>query len=330
MNDKARALLDAHVTFVIAQLTGDQFGRLVEEHVDAVLADMGRLTLGEMVTVDQVLETARFYASEMAIAPGIPELVGDISRELYNHPGHDDTRIGDLISEKRFREFSSKIAEMSELRQRFVHEAVNNPVYAEMIGDVLYHGIKNYLADNPITKRIPGASSMMKLGRSVMDMTNVEEGLKKYINHNIKASLRESERFLLKHLTDRALRELLEDAWSKIRDRRVAEFRNYVAEEDVEDAFVIGFEYWRELRESAYYQGLVDAGVRFFFGKYQDSTLLEVLEEVGVSRDMIVRDIMHYAPRVLGTLQEKKMLDPIVRRVLQPFYESEAAQALLG
>lgn len=330
MSDKAQAMLDAHVAFTSGQLTGSGFGDLVEQHVDAALDDISDLKLGEVVSVDQVLATARFYASEMEIAAGIPELVGDISRELYNHPGHEETRLCDLISDKRFREFNKKISEMSELRRRIVHESVNNPVYADMIGDVLYHGIKNYLADNPITKRIPGASSMMKLGKSVMDMTNVEESLKKYINHNIKASLRESERFLLSHLTDKALRDLLEDTWSKIKRRRVSEFRNYVAEEDVEDAFVIGFEYWRELRESEYYQGLVDAGVRFFFSKYQDSTLLEVLDEMGVTRDMIVRDVMHYVPGVLATLNEKKLLDPMIRRILQPFYESDEAQKLLG
>ena len=331
MNEKAAKLLDAHVAFVIEQVTGDSFSDLVEEHVDAALEDVSKLKLKDVVSAKQVKQTARFYAAEMDIAPGIPELVGDISRRVYNHPGHDRTRLEDLLSDKEFREFARKIAEMKELRERIIREAISNPMYADMIGDVLYHGIKNYLANNPLTKNIPGAQSLMKIGKGLMDKTtpNLEEGLKKYVNQNTASSLRESEHFLHKHLNDDAIYDSAVDIWTKIKHQKVNEFKQYIAEDDVEDAFVIGFDYWRSLREKDYYTGFIDAGVDFFFEKYGSSTLTELLDEVGVSRDMIVRDVMHYVPGVLKALQKKKLLDGVVRRGLEPFYASETAAGIL-
>lgn len=331
LNNKAAQLLDAHVAFVCEQLTGDAFSGLVEEHVDAALKDIKKLKLKDVITAKQVKTTARFYASEMEIAAGIPELVGEIARRTYNHPGHDDTKLEDLLSDKQFREFARKISEMKELRERIIRESIGNPVYSDMIGDVLYHGIKNYMTNNPLTKNIPGAQSLMKLGKGLMDKTtpNLEEGLKKYVNSNIKSSLRESERFLIKHLDDDAIYNMAEDVWVKIKHNKVGQFKQYVSEDDVEDAFVIGFEYWRSLRKKNYYTDFIDAGVDFFFEKYSDSTLDVLLDEVGVSRDMIVRDVMHFVPSVLKGLQKKKLLDDMVRRSLAPFYESDAATAIL-
>ena len=120
------------------------------------------------------------------------------------------------------------------------------------------------------------------------------------------------------------------DIWTKIKHQKVSEFKQYVAEDDVEDAFVIGFDYWRSLREKEYYAGFIDAGVDFFFEKYSTSTLTELLEEVGVTRDMIVRDVMLYVPGALKALQKKKLLDGIIRRGLEPFYNSDVAAGILA
>lgn len=331
MHTKAAQLLDAQIAFTVEQLTGSNFQSLVEEHIDAALADLKKLKLKDAVSAKQVTETALFYASEMDISPAIPELVGEIARRVYQHPGHDDTQLKDLLDDQYFREFAKKVSEMREVRERIVRESIGNPMYSEMIGDVLYHGIKNYIADNPLTKKIPGAQSMMKIGKGLMDKAtpNLEAGLQKYVNHNIKSSLRDSERFLLKHLDDDALYNMIIDVWNKVKDSKVSVFKNYVSEDDIEDAFVIGFDFWRTLRQGEYYRGVIASGVTFFFEKYGNSSLDEIMEEMGVDRDMVVRDVMHYVPGVLKALQKKKLLEPALRRTLSPFYESDAVAAIL-
>jgi hypothetical protein len=331
MHSKAAQLLDAHIAFTIEQLTGSGFQSLVEEHIDAALTDLSKLKLKDAVSAKQITSTALFYASEMDISPAIPELVGEIARRVYQHPGHDETRLEDLLDDQYFREFARKISEMRDVRERIVHESIGNPMYSELIGDVLYHGIKNYIADNPLTKKIPGAQSMMKIGKGLMDKAtpNLEAGLQKYVNQNIKSSLRESERFLQKHLDDDALYNMLLDVWDKIKRQKISVFKSYVSEDDIEDAFVIGFDFWRTLRQGDYYRGIIEAGVLFFFEKYGNSSLNEIMEEMGVDRDMIVRDVMLYVPGALKALQKKKLLEPVLRRTLSPFYESEAASAIL-
>lgn len=331
LSAKAQALLDAQVSYALAQLEGKQLEGQIERLLDELLADAKKIKLGEAVTATMIKQTIHRYAIHHEIPPAIPELVGEVARELYQLPVHDDNQLFDLLTDEQFRELMKKIMEMKALRERLIHEAVGNPIYGEMISEVLYHGITDYITKNPLTKKIPGASSMMKLGKSVMDVAspNAEAGIKRYIGNNINASMRQSEKFLLNNLTDEKLTRVATDIWDEVKLNRIAVFRDYVSEEDIEDFFVIGFEYWRELRKTDYYRELIDAGVDFFFKKYGKSTLNELLDEMGVTRDMMIAEAMHYAPHVLKALNKKKLLEPLVRRQLEPFFHSDAARALL-
>ncbi len=48
-----------------------------------------------------------------------------------------------------------------------------------------------------------------------------------------------------------------------------------------------------------------------------------------MTRDMIVGEGMRYLPRVIKLLQRKKLLEPAIRRQLEPFYRSEAVTGIL-
>ncbi|MEE4249034.1 MAG: hypothetical protein V2I38_00440 [Alcanivoracaceae bacterium] len=332
LSEKAQALLDAHVAFTVEQLTGKQLEQQIEELIDNLLKDTSKLKLGDVVTPTMIKQTAHRYAIHHEIPPAIPELVGEVARELYQLESHDENKIFDLLSDEQFRELMRKVLEMKDLRERLIHEAVSNPIYGEMISDVLYHGISDYITKNPLTKKIPGAQSMMKLGKSVMDMAspNAEQGIKRYIGQNINASMKQSEKFLVRNLSDEKISRVAEDIWDEVKLNKISVFRNYVKESDIEDFFVIGFEYWRELRKADYYRDMIDAGIDFFFKKYGKSTLPELLDEMGVDRNMMVAEAMHYAPHVLAVLNKKGILEKAVRRQLAPFYESEALQNLIG
>lgn len=55
-----------------------------------------------------------------------------------------------------------------------------------------------------------------------------------------------------------------------------------------------------------------------------------MLDEVGIDRDIAMREAMRFAPPVIAMLQRKKLLEPILRRQLQGFYSSSAVASILG
>jgi hypothetical protein len=120
------------------------------------------------------------------------------------------------------------------------------------------------------------------------------------------------------------------DLWDKLKDSKVAVFRDYLRGADLEDFFVIGYEYWHQLRNTPWYITLIDAGVDGFFDRYGASSLGEILEEIGIQRDLLVADAMRFAPKAIEGLKQRGLLEGMIRRNLEGFYESPAATEILG
>lgn len=331
----ADALLDAHVRFILDQISGEALQSLIESELDELLANAKKLRLNDCVTRKMIRDTALAYAADLELGPGIPELVGDVARALYAHEAHEKTSFGDLLSDEHFSDIVDKVLELKSLREKIVQEAIASPLYASFASDLLYNGIKGYLAQNAVTRNIPGAGSMMKLGKAVMNKAtpnleaSIEDGLKKYIGQSVKATSKGSAGLLLKYADDETLRDLTQEFWARIKPLKVASLREDVSSLDVEEGFVTAYEFWRSLRATSFYRVMIGAGIDAFFDKYGDATLSELLDDLGITRSMMVREAMRFAPPVIKALNKKKMIEPVIRRNLARFYHSDAARAVL-
>ena len=336
LSDKAQALLDAQVDWWLERLDAAALEPWIGEEVDALLADAAKLKLEEVVSRVDVQAVAKQYAAEIEPHGAIPELVGEIAQQLQAHPIQKKTKLGELMPDKQFREWLDKILELHAAREAIIHAALSNPVVTAVAGDLLYRGISGYLGESNLTKSIPGASSMLKFGKSMLAKATpkldaaIETTLRKYIQQSLDATLRESEHSLKTLLTDELLRDSALDIWAGLKGTTVAEVRRTVSAEDVEELFVIGYEHWRKVRKTPYYSAMIDAGVAGFFDKYGKSPLTTLLQEMGVSREMILKDVLRFGVPALAVLKKKKLLEPLVRRWLAPFYASPAAAKLLA
>lgn len=335
-SSRAQALLDAQVSWWLERLDANALAPWVETEVDALLADAAKLKLEEVVSRADVQAVARQYAAELEPSGAIPELVGELAQALQAHPAQKKTRLGELMPDKQFREWLDKILELHAAREAILHAALSNPVVAAVAGDLLYRGISGYLGESSLTKSIPGASSMLKFGKSVLAKATpkldaaIESTLRKYIQQSLDATLRESEHSLKTLLTDELLRDSALEIWAGLKGMTVAQARETVGADDVEELFVIGYEHWRSVRKTPYYGAMIDAGVAGFFDKYGKVTLTALLDEMGVTRQMILTDVLRFAPPALAALKKKKLLEPLIRRWLAPFYSSDLASKLLA
>lgn len=329
LGEKTQALLDAHVQFMVEQCSGPALKALIERELDALLAAAEQLTLNEAVTPQMIKDTALTYAADLELHGAIPELVGDVARAVYAHKIQTKTPLGTLLSDASFAEMLDKALEMKKARRQLIHAAVGNPLYADVAADLIYNGVRGYLNGNPLARNIPGVASVMKLGSSVMGGAKLEQSLKGYIRSSIKPLLEQSEHFLLERLDDERVRETALSVWKKLKTHKLAEVRQVLDSHDIEDFFVIGYEVWRELRKTTYYREMIGAGIDAFFDKYGDVSLAELLEEMGMTREILLGEAMRFGPPVLQTLKKKKLLEPAIRRHLQAFYQSAAARALI-
>lgn len=331
----AEKLLDAHVKFMIDQLNGDTLQKNIEDELDHALEAAEKITLNEAVTREQIKETVRNYAVDLDLHGGIPELIGDIARTLYDHGIHDRTALSDLVTDQQFGEILDQLLAMKDLREKVIKRSIGNPLFAALASDVLYNGIKGYISDNPLTKNSQVAASALKIGKSLLSKASpglehsIEEGVKRYIKGNIKATQKQTEHFIRARIEDDSVRDRAVELWDEAKEQKVAVFRDYISARDVEEGFVTGYEYWRKLRKTDYYWTIIEVGIDSFFDKYGESSLREILDEVGVHREMMIGEAMRFAPPVIKMLKKKKLLEPRIRRQLEKFYLSDEAKAIL-
>lgn len=336
MHPKAAALLDAHVEHITRQLSGKSLQHLIETEIGQILADAEHITLNEAVTPQMIKDTARNYAVDLELSGAIPELVGDIARALYANPVHDLSTVSDLLPDGLFEEFLDKVLEMREARERIVHEAVANPVYSALASDILLEGIRGYVQQGrDLARQIPGAARAARLGQSLLSSAfpmleeSLEENTRKYVTRILDAVLQRSEHFLLNHFDEERLREIALEVWDVIKEKPVSTFRLGVSSLDMEEFFVIGYETWRELRTTPFYSAMIDSGIDCVFEKYGDTSLRELVDEMGITQDIMVNEAMRYAPHIVKMLKRKNLLDPLLRRNLETFYQSPAVLAII-
>lgn len=330
------ALLDAHVAFVLEQFGKAELPGLLEMLLDTALLQVGDLKLEGVVTRSMIKATARTYAIELDLQGGIPELVGDIARALHAHPVHTRTTLGDLLSQRRFEDLLDHVLALKAIRRRLVNEVIASPLYESIASELLYNGIREYLTHNPVTSGIPGAGAALKLGRAMVSRATagfegvVEESLKRQIGRSVRNVSEKTTQSMLDGKHDAALRDAAIASWQRIRRTRLGDWRQDITALDIEELFVTLYECWKELRGTEFMGAMIDAGIDAFFDKYGDSSLAELLEDLGIGRELMLAEALRFAPHVLARLNTAKRLEPLVRAALTPFYASGRVERTLS
>jgi hypothetical protein len=330
--DKAEQLLDAQVRFFEAQLEPAQLRALLEQELDQVLAAAAQLTLAQVVTREQITAVALKYTVAMKIPGSIPELASEIAGRIYSHPAQADNRLDDVIGAKHIEAFTTKLLELPLVQERLIE----SPLMIEIVAEWLYRIATETAAHNrELAGRIPGLSALLGTGGSLLGRVAPDAGI--VADTRLRELAEQTARIVLRSVKGTAntpeqpwLHDTVVDMWREQADKPVSSLRDYLTQEDLEDLFVLLYDFWLSLRETAYLQALISAGVELFFEKYEDMTLLGLLEEFGISRADLIEEANRFAPPIIDLLRENGMLSAFLRRRLEPFFRSEAARALLG
>lgn len=332
---QAEALLNAHMAYMIRRITGDGFEAWVRAELDADLQNARLLTLNEVMTTDLIREVVYQFALELDLGGGVLELVASVARALHGHPVHQHTTLGQILPDATFEEFLDKLLELREVREQLVAELISNPLYAELATSLLEQGVRGYLDHAVATTRLPGARSLVRLGRGALQALpgDVEEALEvrlhAYLRRALQGLLAGSGQTLLE-LADTRLRDSILDIWDALKTRPLADGLHQLTALDLEEFFVLGYEYWRELRQSDFARSIIDAGIDTFFEVYGNTTLYDLLAEIGIDHEIMVEQALRFGPPVIGVLHARGMLEALLRRQLEGFYASPEAAAILG
>ena len=74
---------------------------------------------------------------------------------------------------------------------------------------------------------------------------------------------------------------------------------------------------------------MLDSGVNAFFDKYGDTTLMGLLDELGVTRALMLDDARRFLPPVMEKLRAEVLLEAWLRRHLEGYFQRPETLELL-
>ncbi|HQV18738.1 MAG TPA: hypothetical protein PLC22_10540 [Gordonia sp. (in: high G+C Gram-positive bacteria)] len=325
-DDLAERLIDAQVAFSKRQLLDPGlFHTFVTEEVDGALRDASGLTLGEVVTPRMIKDTAIKFAVNMPLEGSIPELVGEIAGRLYRHPVNDAVHLTDVLDTRTFDELADAIGDMDVVR-RVVREVIDSPVTVDVCVEVVTHAVDSAVLQGRSASEagVRGllAGALARLATPVLPA--IETGVEKLTRTGAAFVLRSAG-----EESDNALVGSAHELWRNRSDDSVGRFRELVTADDVEDFVVVIFEFWKSFRETEYFRTLLGEGVDHFFDKYGDTSLVDLISDLGVEREDLVEEGMRFGLPIIAHLDERGLLDGILRRQFVPFYHSPEFRAVI-
>jgi hypothetical protein len=336
MKKTLERLLEAHVRHELARFKGSRLRKAVEQEVNAAFEWIQEVRLVDLVTPETVLSVIRRDVVELPLSGGAAELAGEMSRRVLSSRHNRKTTLEDIFARKPFDDIVDKAVGLRNARSRLIHLSVHTAAYTGLISDVLYTLIRDYMLKGTLlARRMPGVHSLSRLGREAVNKAMpdlelaVETRIKEFIQFNLKKTLALSERFLLEFLEGDRIVEIADQIWDSVARVPLSEHFGTLDADDMEDFIIIGIEFWEHFRKTSYFRGIYTEIVRAFFQKYGKKEVSVILEDVGVTRQMVVEEIMQVVSPGVRKALETGYLEQRIRERLADFYSSKKVSSLV-
>ena len=329
-------LLEAHVQHEMARMDSDALREDLERELGYALEAANSVRLNDVISAETVNGIIHRHTVERDMPAIIPEMAETFTQDVVGSQFHRDATPGELMDRQRLEDFVDQVLLLKEQRQKLIDRMLEQPVYKELVASLMYEAIVRYVyEENLLSRRVPGVSSALKfsskvLNRAVSGLDDVwEKSIKGYISRNVEKLARHSADFLAEQLTDEEIKASVMDAWDTFSDRPLSELAHGLGEVEWSEFVVMGYDYWLAFRKSDYYRNAYETVVNQLFERYGDRTLGDLLNEFNIDQSTIMTELDAVLPRALEALKASGLLEGIVRRRLEGFYNSEAARAAL-
>lgn len=337
MNDLIHQFLEAHVEHELNRFKDGCYKQTIEEEVPAIFEWVKKIKLKDVVTPDQIIGIIRRNVVELPVAGGVTEMAGEMSQKVLASRHNKKTSLEDIFARKQYDDIVDKVGGLKNARKDLIRRFVNSSVYSQQISEVLFTGIKEYmLAENIIAKKVPGVSSLIKVGKFAVNKTMpsleaaIEKKVKDYIESNLENTIRRSEKSLTSYFDETRIVDTGEEIWESIAETKLSEYFSAIDDNDMEDFILIGYDFWLHFRSTKYFKGIYTELVKYFFKKYGDRELDVILEDVGVTREMVIGELVEMISPGIEKALSMGYLEERIRARLESFYLSKKAASLVS
>jgi hypothetical protein len=330
-------LFEAHVKYELNQFKDTNLQKLIHSELNYLIESSSKTDLNTWVPAQTIKDLIKDHVVENSIPGSIAEISGKMSSSIFDSKYHKKTKLKEIISRHQFEEFIDKAIELKEQRNNGLDKLIDLPIYTDLISGILFQSITHYIYDNNLfSKNIPGMSSLLKVGKNLMDKTapklgsGIEDSVRSYIANSLELIITESKAFLANSVTDEQLKDSAITLWENIENKSFSDFQKGMDSLDLSEFIALGYDFWLSFRKSDYFKWCYETTVDTFYNEYGKSSVEDLMDEFQITPEKISAESQRFAPLLLKGLKKSGYLEAAIRRHLGGFYTSKVAQNCLN
>lgn len=339
---KAKEILELiqerHIQFELERIRSAERKQILVNQFRSLLESESEFTLKKAISAEQFQDL-----NWMLVRLGIRGAGSDMIKKrlfveiLEKKPEVFKFSLDRIVSGDRVKEGIQASLKLENLRKELIRTAVYNPFFAQFLSDVLYNGIKGFLAEGGIGKDIPLAGNIMRAGQALLGKAmeglegNFEKPIKEFIRKNIDSTMHHTEKMLYSAFEGDEFSETAYQIYQDWASRELGSMLELVSREEYAAA-VDSLKDWPEfLLDSNEFQSLIRGAALSFYEDRKDTMMETLLSEHGMApaRESL-SEVLGYLFHGLERWEDESgLLEDRIRKSSNEFYNGENLKAEL-
>ena len=301
--------------------------QILQQTIDQLYQNAKQLQLKDVIQVELLHEVVKKYSFELNLGAEILEFIGVASRELYQQLKNNQTPLKAFFTHASFALWLQKILELDHLRDDFRDYLLQTPHIQQL---------SLQLANHLLTENTPWLDYLRKLQLS--QHSRIARGLSFLQDQQQNIELKLEQRLAkvllnqlgeLITLPNDELADFCELIWSSVQEKTIKQCCMHIEAIDFEEFFILAYESWKQLRQTALMQTLILRIVDVFYQHFAEDDLQSLILAVGLNKTDLYTEAERFLPPILKVLDQIGLLEQMLKNLLEPFYNSAQTQRLI-
>lgn len=332
----AQTLLDAQVRYHLDRLGGDQLTATVTCLAEDLFAAAGQHQLVDLVDRDAIKAVVVRALQTVPGSSAVSGIVEFATAVVYDGPA-EPYLLGEPVEREQIEVVVDELLALNPLLEQALDRLADSPLVGTVASRFMGRIVGEVLqANKAVADKVPGLGSLMSFGSNTASKLmgaadkQFEALLGDAVGKGGTFAVRRLNRIVIETLRDPTTRDAVLDVWDIMSQEPVAGLRGYATRDEI--AGVVDAVHNLAVTTVAHHHiaQLGEVIVDGFFEWFGGFTPTELLDELGLSREELIDDLVQIAPWAVEALRESGDLERMVRAQLEPFYSSPEVVALLG
>ncbi|MFT3900901.1 MAG: hypothetical protein QM728_11755 [Gordonia sp. (in: high G+C Gram-positive bacteria)] len=333
----AQALLDAQVAWAVNRMTGDELPELAEKAVDDVLAVAEKTTTGALVDPAEIKSIARMIAAKVPPSTAASTLVEQGAEIVLSNPAGTYT-LREVVDKENVERITDEVLGLTPFLEKALDDLTHSPMMAALASRFVGRIVNDVVAGNrAMAEKIPGVGSLVSMGTKAAGKALGQAGEQfgelfgDATAKGAEFAMGRLNKIVVATLKDPSTKAAVLEVFDMYADQPVPPLDKMLSVDDAKRIAGLGQDVTIAAAVSEPVLKLMDALIDGFFTVYGEYPAKQLLDELDITRDDLVKYAVAGAPKLFDAVKASGELERIVREQLEPFYSSpEVAKILDG